>query len=310
MGTSNSYGGPGGGTPLVPSWLGGDSAPPAVPDDGDGDVNGGDSDSNGNDERGDSTNPKGSAGNNNAASQSGTAGLQTAGSSDRFRNARTNFTKFAKSGGRDRGSLGRSLSSYVSKSTGGSRRAAQRMGSSRRATAGLISFLNSVRTQGTRATLEALNLGNLVGRSIEEVFAGLTDHICPDGGTVDEGIARNAYIETVADLAEQGITDLDNLTIEQVQAIIEIFATNAIEARLCNDIGTKICIAPSNIQMVERAQEQLHDFIGRSVSDALNKHHGDVRNLTSIDTGKFVDRIYVEAFTILQSLAENESNSE
>jgi hypothetical protein len=303
MGTSNSYGGPGGTNPLVPTWLGGDSSSLGRSDNGDG------NDNNGDNENGTDADQDGNDDNNVVGLKGVVAGTQINASSDRFRNARTNFTTFAKSGGKDRRALGRSISNYISKSSGGSRRAAQRMGSSRAATVGLISFLNSVRTQGTRATLEALNLGSLVGKSIEEVFAGLTDHICPDGGSVDEGIARNAYIETIADLAEQGITGLDHLTIEQVQVIIEIFATSAIEARLCNDIGTKICFAPSNIDMVERAQQQLHDFISRGVSDALNQHQTDVRSLTSIDTGKFVDRIYVEAFTILQALAEYESDS-
>lgn len=34
MGTSSAFGGQGGGTPLVPSWLGDDGAPPAAPDGG------------------------------------------------------------------------------------------------------------------------------------------------------------------------------------------------------------------------------------------------------------------------------------
>src|ERR1700731_2684196 len=36
------------------------------------------------------------------------------GDADRFRTPRTNFTRFARSGGSDRGSLGRALSGYVS----------------------------------------------------------------------------------------------------------------------------------------------------------------------------------------------------
>jgi hypothetical protein len=32
MGTSSAFGGQGGGTPLVPSWLGNEGSPPAAPD--------------------------------------------------------------------------------------------------------------------------------------------------------------------------------------------------------------------------------------------------------------------------------------
>ena len=46
---------------------------------------------------------------------------------DRFTAARGNFSRFAGSGGTDRASLGRAVSSYVSSASGGSRTAAQRM---------------------------------------------------------------------------------------------------------------------------------------------------------------------------------------
>ena len=294
MGTSNSYGGPGGNTPLVPSWLGdGSNIPsaPTLPPKGG---------------KPDGTAPKVPKPNSKPAKP-----IVPPPTSDRFQAARTNFTKFAKSGGRNRGALGRAISGYVSKSVGGPRRAAIRMGSSRAVTIGLAGFLSSVQSQGVQQTLVSLNFQNLVGQPIEEIFLGLSDYICPDGGSVDEGISRNAFIETIADLAELGITDLDSLTNHQIKTVIEMFATHAIEARLCNDIGTKIIIAPNDIKIVERAQLQLHDFINRSVSDALSSTgaNADLNNLKSIDLTKFVDRIYEDSFTILQSLAEAESDA-
>ena len=67
----------------------------------------------------------------------------------------------------------------------------------------------------TGATVRALNLGALAGHPIEEIFLGLADYVCPDGGSIDEGIAREAFIETIADLAGAGITDLDGLTADK-----------------------------------------------------------------------------------------------
>jgi hypothetical protein len=87
--------------------------------------------------------------------------------------------------------------------------------------------------------------------------------VCPDGGTIDEGIAREAFIETITDLASAGITDLDGLTPDQMQTVFELYATNAIEARLCNDIGAKTVILPSNSRQAARVQAQLNDFIRR-----------------------------------------------
>ena len=56
-------------------------------------------------------------------------------------------------------------------------------------------------------------------------FLGLVDYVCPDGGSIDEGIAREAFVETIADLAGAGIADLDSLTADQIQAVLELYAT-------------------------------------------------------------------------------------
>jgi hypothetical protein len=93
------------------------------------------------------------------------------------------------------------------------------MGSSRGTTARLANFLTSVSNQGAREALRSLNLEALAGRPIEEIFLGLADYICPESGTVDEGIARDAFIETVAELASLGMTDLDGLTPAQMQTV-------------------------------------------------------------------------------------------
>ncbi len=41
-------------------------------------------------------------------------------------------------------------------------------------------------------------------------------------------------------------SDLDGLTADQMQTVFELYATNAIEARLCNDIGAKTITLPSD----------------------------------------------------------------
>lgn len=291
MGTSNAYGGAGGGTPLIPSWLqdeggagngGGDGggvpspshdgSPPAVP----------------------------------IAPPSRPAG--PAGAPDRFTSARNNFSRFVSSGGSDRRSLGRAVSQYVSKSAGGSRQAAQRMGSSRGAGAGLVRFLNDVNANGIRDALRTLNLESLAGRPIEEVFAGLADYICPEGGSIDEGIARDAFIETIADLAGAGITDIDALTPGQIQTVFELYATHAIEARICNDIGTRVVTFPADPSAAERVQAQLRDFIQRGVSDAINAAGINIQSLTPDAVMGFVTNVYRAAFEVLQTMGDGESS--
>ena len=293
MGTSNAYGGPGGGTPLVPSWLGSDgpptappaAAPPAPSPDLD-------------------TEPA-------PVPPPALPPIPVAADANRFFNARNNFSRFATSGGTDRVSLGRAVSQYVSSAVGGGRSAAQRMGASRVAAGRLLNFLSNATVSGPREALRALNLQSLAGRPIEEVFLGLIDYVCQgqDGGTVDEGIAREAFIETVTELAENGITDMDSLTPEQMQIIFELYAAHAIEARLCNDIGTKAITVPADPTDAATVQAQLLDFVRGSVSDALARARINMQALTPATVLGIVTRVYEQAFDILQAMGEAEAES-
>lgn len=284
MGTSSAYGGPGNGTPLVPTWLEPDGVPPTEdrPDDDLLDV------------------PPPTPPNLRPVQPPPMAG--------RFTGPRSNFTRFASSGGRDTASLGRAVSGYVSTTSGGARQAARRMGSSRAAGANLLGFLSDVRSRGAREALRTLNLEGLAGRPIEEVFLGLIDYVCPDGGPVDEGIAREAFIETIADLAENGVTDLDTLTPDQMQTVFELYATHAIEARLCNDIGAKTVVLPRDVRAAEQVQAQLQDFIRRGVSDALTTVRGTLQTLTRDKVLGFVGQVYEQAHEILRIFGEAEAN--
>jgi hypothetical protein len=233
------------------------------------------------------------------------------GDANRFATPRKNFTRFASSGGSDRVSLGRALAGYVSNSSGGSRTAARRMGSSRTAGAQLLGFLSSAIANGAKQALRSLNLQNLVGLPIEEVFLGLMDFVCPfDGGTVDEGIARDAFVETIADLAENGIVDLDGLNVQQMQTIFELYASHAIENRICNDIGAQVVTIPADAAEAASVQRQLLEFIRRSVADSLTHARAAMEALTPANIGSLVTRIYEQAFGILQSLAEAEADKQ
>lgn len=295
MGTSSSFGGQGGGTPLIPSWLDADGSIPSA--------SGGGTDPGVDPQSipGDTSVPT-----SQAQPQADTP-IPAPADTSRFTAARSNFSRFAGSGGDDRKSLGRAVSNYVGSSLGGSRMAATRLGSARGAGGRLLGFLSEAVNHGAEAALRALNLSSLAGRPIQEIFLGLSDYVCPDGGSIDEGIAREAFIETIADLADSGITDLDGLTVDQMQIVFELYATNAIEARLYNDIGAKSIILPKDAREVERINVQLHDFIRRGVSDALAVNQITPASLTPDRVFQFVDSVYEQAYEILHSLGAAEA---
>jgi hypothetical protein len=182
------------------------------------------------------------------------------------------------------------------------------MGASRATGAGLVGFLADVRARGTREALHSLNLDRLAGKSLEEVFLGLADCVCPNDGTIDAGIARAAFIEMVAELPEMGIADLDSLTADQMRTVFEMFATNAIEARLCNDIAMNLVTAPRDVRAAAEVQGQLHDLIQRGVADALAANHTQLDGLTRERALVFVEGVYEEAFAFLKAMGDEEGD--
>ena len=303
MGTSNSYGGSGGSKPLIPSWL----------NSGDG--------------------PDGSQSTPTPLSQSTIADADgpanelpgvfpsidgtgrpvapmlpptlPVGDPLRYTSARKNFTRFIASGGQDRRSLGRAVSQYISRSSGGSRNAAERMAVSRRSTARLADVLNTAVGSSASAALRSIGLERLAGRPIEEIFLGIMEVVCPDGGAIDDSIAREAFVETIVNLAENGITNFDGLNTAQVQTILELNIAHAIEARLCNDIGTQSITLPRDDKAAADIQVQIFEFVERSVSDAFVTNQMGP-SMTQAQVTRTIDTVYEQAYSILQSMAEAE----
>ncbi|WP_336717996.1 Qat anti-phage system associated protein QatB [Asaia bogorensis] len=289
MGTSSTFDGPNNDRPLVPSFVDDSDRDDGAGDDAGEGQDGADSDS-------------GDGGHALAAPP-----LPPPGPAGRFTAPRANFTTFARSGGTDRRSLGRAVSGYVRSSMGSPRSAAQRMGPARASGGNVVRMLQSVQANGIAETLRELNLTALAGRPIEEVFAGLADYVCPEDGSIDQGIARNAFIETIADLAEAGITDIDGLTSEQMTTVFELYVAHTIEARICNDIGTKAVALPANPAAAQKVEDMLHDFILRGVTDAVVRSGSNIQTLSPDQINGFVTSVYEDAFQILQAMGDAEA---
>lgn len=277
MGTSGRSDGPSPGTPLVPSWL--DDAPAAPPTD---------------DPTPEPPSPDGAP-----PPVPPLPPLPPPPPPDRFRAARSNFSRFASSGGSDERSLRRAARDYVRFGTGGSRNATLRMGASRNAARGVVEVLRDFQRDGVSATLRRLNLGDLVGRPFEEVFIGLTDIVCMDGGSIDEGIALDAWLETVADLEGLNVTDPTALTQDQMRDIFLTFMAHTIEGRLLQDIGANGLKVAADLAAIEAFEDQLRDYIRRSVRDSFSSDIGTPVALTDRHIQDIVDRTYQNAWELL-----------
>jgi hypothetical protein len=286
MGTAGSYGGSARGNILTPSFVSDDDLPMpgAGPED--------------------DRAPEPEGGPDADVEPRPVAPIAAAGPVD-FGNARGNFTSFARSSGHDRRALGRAAASYV-RAAGGGQRAARHMGASRSAGTALAGFLADVGRRGVDEALRTLNLPGLAGRPPAEIFAALIDVFCPEGGTIDEAIAREAFVEMIIELTEIGVTDIADLAPDRLPEIVELFIAHAIEARIENDIAMKAIALPDNTAAAQRVQDILCDFIRRAVHDVMAQAV-DFRLLAENRIKGWVDTVYAQAFELLRVLGEAEA---
>ncbi len=219
-----------------------------------------------------------------------------------FRSSRTNFNSFASS--RDGRSLRHSLSSYVSKGTGGGRTATRRMGASIPSVARAIDFVQGVARDGIDKALANLGLANLIGQPAEQALAILTDVFCPAGGPIDQAIAREAWDESVLELTDLEIDDVKDITPEQWQGLVVDFISRTIETKVINDVGSKGISLPEDVQAINQLQSDLHEIIHGAVTDAIGDRLDVGRTIDQKDIQGMVVDIYDRSFTYLAGLEE------
>lgn len=158
---------------------------------------------------------------------------------------------------------------------------------------------------GVNETLARLNLTELAGRPAREVFLGLTDVVCKDGGSIDEAIARDAWLETVAEVDGLGVTDLDNLSTDQIKEFFVAFISNAVEAKLFQEIGVN-GLKVADLDKIQAFESQLQSYIKGSVRDSFTTDLGDLSSMTDNQIRGVVDMTFKDAWDLLELLGDRE----
>ena len=285
MGTSGTFGGSKSG--LVPSWVDDPpSAPAAAPDDGATTVGGG---------------GEGGDGVDGPASPVAYPPLRPPPVGSRLGAARSSLTRGARTS--DGRAIRRGAGQYVAAS-GGGRGAARRMPSSRAAAGGLAGLARSFATEGPTEALRPFNLEGLAGAPAVDVFVALTDALCPPGGTIDEAIARDAMLETIAALAAEGVGNFDDLTPADLQEFFIGVVGRSIEGKILNEVGTNSIRISPDLAAVERVQRMLHDFVDGCVRDRFAASGTSLADITGQQIDDFVSDLYSAAFDLMQTMGE------
>lgn len=254
MGTSSRNMGKNGNTPLVPSWLNGDS---------ENDI---------------------------------TAPIPTNADPNRFSVPRGNITRF--SGGGDSGDLHRAVSQYVKHSSGGVSNAVKNLGSARNSTAKLIEVLGAFSRGGATDVQEYLKCYNLIGKPAAEAFREITELICDDGGTTNEGIVRDAYLDTLAETLELREIMFEKLNPEQILVILEGMVSRVVMGKLLNDIGRKVLHIPESLKKAGNVKKRIMEFVKGVVSDAFARLKIDPSSIRIDQSHQITDQVYYQVFSI------------
>ena len=312
MGTSNPFNGGNNRNPLIPDWVDGAGPPlPAIPPPvappaagvnpvtvapGDANPGGGGTDT----------------GNPNDGGPDG-SGDGDAAPPNRFQSGRTNFFKFAKTGGGGTGGSGagirnmrRAVRSFVGKASGGAHRAARRMASERSATASLGRILSQASSTGIREAVRQLGYERLAALPVPDIYAALVDVICAPGGELDESFAREAYIKALAEVSAGG-ADLERPTAETSVAFLASFIANAIQNRLLNAIGNKVVSIPPDVASIQNIEQQINDHIRGSVDDAIAEAGADFPLDEIVGT---IDAIYERSLDLLEHAQDIDARDE
>lgn len=285
MGTSSSYGGPSSG--LVPDWV--DGVDSGVGGDGT-DQDGGDN----------------SDTEKSTAADGGEAGTPQAPPTvappgGMFTYPRGQFTRFTNGG--DSKSLGRALKGYVS-AAGGGVGATRRMPHSTRVASGVAGLASAVANDGAEAALARFNLQDLAGRPAAEVLEAVAEVICPDGGTIDESIARDAMLEAIAEVAADDPGAFDELSTDQLDEFLCDVITRSVVTKVLNEIGTNALHGSASDADFREAERITRDFTQGRVRDALGNRFDVGSRPTQSEIDRSISEVYADTFDMLGAVLE------
>ena len=277
MGTSKSYEGPTGHTPLLPPWA---PDPPPEPDD-----------------------EKGLGG---SPAPDDTPQLPEVGEDlPRWSVPKSAMTRYASTGGRDIGHVRRASSGFVS-AQGGARLAAAGSISGRQAAVRMGGVFAAALTEGAAGLLRFLGAQH-VGSDIESLLSALVDAIAPAGSLAEEAAARAAAAATIEDVFELygvdegGLEALDDLPPEVVGDVMERYTAEYVFTRLMETLASRVENGAGSAQEVCRMERDIRDYVTEQIRYELSERDVLQIDWNGPEAGRLVESVFTEAYTILEA---------
>lgn len=288
MGTSSSGGGASGSNPLIPAWIPPIGNPPSqdpVEDNED----------------------QGDGGNRPVPDQKPPDAIPvpvTVASPGRYRQPKSDFNKFVKSGGADKSAFSSALKGYSRSGGGSTQILARRMRPSAIRVGNFYGAINTIRDEGLPVALRVFNLTTYENKSVLDTLSALSDIIFQDRGeayenTQDDSITKLAYANTVTRICEEIEIDLNNLTNEQIEVMTAIFIEETIAQRVICDLGNQLPSLETNVEKLLEIEDNAYQIVSGLVRNNIMPEIIASQRGESKDLDAKIENIYRLAFDAL-----------
>lgn len=200
--------------------------------------------------------------------------------------AKRRVTSFTRDTGSSVGSAVSGFASAFSSQGGGYRKESAR-GTSGGGTRGKVavvragqalgSFISEVGSVGLDETLRRHGLENVIGQQPAQVLNAIADHLCADGGPLDDAVSRSAVVEVLAEIFddnEDSYADLrdrwdETLDAAALQDLMSMFLIQSIFQRFLSEFADRIESNVMSGEAAERKEKEVFDFIKEMVKFEL-----------------------------------------
>jgi len=292
VGTSKSYGGPGGRPPLLPPWAQGGDSP--APDDGARPPD-------------PVPAPEPSTGKEPLPPEIPIPVIPPV--SPRppeispWTQAKRSMGRFASSGGG--ANLRKAVGDYA-RARGGSSRAAKAASAGRAVTTGVVSFLSDIATRGVGEALRGIGLGDVLGQPVERVLAAIVNVLAPEGANFDEVASRRAVSEALMSVfnhfgvEEGGINRLNEMDAAGVQEAFRISVAEFIFQRLMLEMGKSVEARAASDREARKRELEIRAYVVEAVKLDLRGRDVLTTDWKARQNQRLIEGIYQEAYRLME----------
>lgn len=215
----------------------------------------------------------------------------------RFSSARRNLGEYVRSGSSD--SLRRSLGHYSRTGMGGAKALSHRMRASAKVGSNFYGVFRSLRDDPEFALGKVLSDLKAQGANARQIISTIVEHVCPNGGSIDEVSLKNSATAALSEYLEDHPTvDFCRLSDDQMWELTGTYVGNEIFERVQMDIGQ--AFEKADITFSERIirMNSMKAFIQAEVAVQLNKIRETESKTVNIE--KLIQRTIQSTFEVYE----------